>query len=95
MRSIRNPEWGRQLQHINDQFVGELARVLEEILVAAGRQACRDMRPLTQAVIGVVMRVACIMGLQGKAAADQNITPTAAATGEYILDMLYRASVPA
>lgn len=64
MRSIRNPAWSLALRDINEQFADELGKVLVEILTAAGRKPTRSVFSMTQAVIGVVMRVACVAGLQ-------------------------------
>ncbi|QWW19405.1 TetR/AcrR family transcriptional regulator [Schaalia sp. 19OD2882] len=56
MRSIRDQEWGMRLLEINVEFVNELGRVLEYILVAAGRRLTKPLRAITHAVIGIVMR---------------------------------------
>ncbi len=56
LRSIRDPEWAKRFLDINLEFVDELGRSLEWILVAVGRELTHPLRALTHSVIGVVMR---------------------------------------
>lgn len=60
IRSVRDPNWAREFHPINVGFVRELATVLDMILTHVGRRPTGDLMVTTHAVIGLVLRAACV-----------------------------------
>ncbi|MDO4664681.1 MAG: TetR/AcrR family transcriptional regulator [Actinomycetaceae bacterium] len=70
-RSIRDPQWGATLKHINDEFVAEMGNVLEWIVRAAHRELTIPLLALVHSVIGIGIRAAGIRGWQQSAAQSE------------------------
>lgn len=62
IRCIRDPYWGAKLLELNNQFISELGKLLITILKASGREIVIPIRPLTHAIVGIVIRAAGIEG---------------------------------